>query len=125
MQKGNQFEHRSNSRLGASLLSEQAWTEIARTLSLTQRELQIVQGVFDNLPEAGTAGRLRISEHTVHTHLNRLFKKLNVTTRTELILRIMEQMLTLTLSESGGLPPICWRHRSGDCGWHRSPAPSP
>lgn len=101
------------------MISDHAWIEIARTLDITKRELQIVQSVFDNLPEAGIAQRLRISEHTVHTHLNRLFKKLTVTTRTELVLRIMEQMIALTLSETGVLPPICRRHHTGSCCLHK------
>lgn len=97
------------------MLSDLAWLEIAKTLGLTKRELQIVQGVFDNLPKTGIARRLKISDHTVHTHLNRLFKKLTVTTRTELVLRIMEQMFTLTRSETGTLPPICRQHQAGGC----------
>jgi len=107
---------------GASLLSELAWFEIARTLGLTKRELQIVQGVFDNLPETGIASRFQISEHTTHTHLNRLYKKLAVTTRTELVLRIMEQLISLTLSETDVLPPICPRHHTGGCSLHNPSA---
>lgn len=107
---------------GASLLSDHAWLEISRTLGLTKRELQIVQSVFDNLPETEIAKRLKISGHTVHTHLNRLFKKLNVTTRTELVLRIVEQMIGLTLSETGVLPPICRHHQTGGCCLHNKPA---
>ena len=107
---------------GASLLSEHVWLEIACTLRLTKRELQIVQGVFDNLPKTGIARRLKISEHTVHTHLNRLFKKLNVTTRSALVLRIMEQLITLTLSDTGVLSPICPRHHAGGCCLHDPPA---
>ena len=110
---------------GAALLSDQAWLEIAKTLDITKRELQIVQGVFDNLHEEGIANRFKISEHTVHMHLNRLFKKLTVTTRTELVLRIVQQMITLTLSETGVLPPICPRHHSGGCCLHSPPAPPP
>jgi DNA-binding NarL/FixJ family response regulator len=110
---------------GALLLNDHAWSEIARTLGLTRRELQIVQSVFDNLPEPGIAKRLRISEHTVHTHLNRLFKKLTVSTRTALVLRIIEQMMALTLSGTGSLPPICHRHHSATCGWHPFPATQP
>jgi DNA-binding CsgD family transcriptional regulator len=119
MQKPNRIGKGPVVRRGASLISDQAWSEIARTLGLTKRELQIVQSVFDNLPEAGVAKRLRISEHTAHTHLNRLFKKLTVNTRTDLVVRIMEQMIALTLAEAGVLPPICRRHRNGDCGWHQ------
>lgn len=108
---------------GAAVLSAHAWVEIAAALNVTQRELQIIQAVFDNLHKTAIARRLGISPNTAHTHLNRLFKKLNVTTRTELVLRVMEQMITLTLSETGVLPPICPHHHSGDCCRRNPPAP--
>lgn len=110
---------------GASLLSAHAWHEIASALDITSRELQIVQAVFDNLPEAGIARRFKLSVHTVHTHLNHLFKKLTVSTRTELVLRIMEQMITLTLSETAVLQPMCHRHHSGRCCLHPHPPTTP
>lgn len=105
------------------MLNDLAWLEIATALDITKRELQIVQSVFDNLHEVEIAKRFKISPHTVHMHLNRLFKKLNVTSRTELVLRIVEQMVTLTLSETAVLPPICPRQHSGDCCLHNPPAP--
>lgn len=108
---------------GASLLSDHAWLEIGRTLGITKRELQIVQAVFDNQHEANIAKRFTLSPHTVHMHLNRLFKKLNVKSRTELVLRIVEQLVTLTLSETAVLPPICPRHHTGKCCLHNLPAP--
>lgn len=106
------------------MISDIAWLEIARTLTITKRELQIVQGVFDNQHEADIAGRLKISPHTVHMHLNRIFKKLTVTSRTELVLRIVEQMVTLTISEKAVLPPICPHHLSGRCYLHPPAAKS-
>jgi DNA-binding CsgD family transcriptional regulator len=118
----NQRDPRRKTR-GALLLSEHAWLEIARTLDIPKRELQIVQSVFDNLHEAEIAKRFKISPHTVHMHLNRLFKKLNVTSRTELVLRIMEQMIILTLSETAVLPPICPRHHTARCSQHNPLAP--
>ena len=104
------------------MLSDHAWHEVAKALGITRREQQIVQGVFDNLTENAIGGRLNLTEHTIHTHLNRLFKKLNVTTRTELVLRLIEQFVALTLAETGVLPPICPRHHSGAC---RRYAPQP
>lgn len=118
MHSGRASQHKLR---GASILSDHAWCAIARSLDITKRELQVIQGVFDNLPNAGISQRLKISDHTTHTHLNRLFKKLNVTTRTELVLRIMEQMISLTLSETGVLPPICPRQDSGGCCLHNPP----
>lgn len=107
---------------GAALLTDHAWSEIGCTLGFTKRELQIVQCVFDNFPKIGIAQRLGISGHTVHTHMNRLFKKLNVTTRTELVLRVVEQLITLTLAETAVLPPICPNHQKGSCCLFNSPA---
>ena len=124
MQRRDQTGKGDTGRRVASLLNDHAWAEIARTLGITRRELQIVQGVFDNLPKAGIAGRLHIPEHTVHTHLNRLFKKLEVTTRADLVLRIMEQLITLTLSETSSLSPIC-RHYSGGCCLHNAHTTQP
>ena len=116
---------RPNSRRklrGAAILSDRAWHEIGRTLDITKRELQIVQSVFDNKHETDIAKRFTISPHTVHMHMNRLFKKLNVTSRTELVLRIMQEMVALTLSETAVLPPICPRHHTGKCCLHNPPA---
>jgi DNA-binding CsgD family transcriptional regulator len=110
---------------GAALLTDYAWLEIARALGMTERELQIVQGVFDNLPQKGIAARLKIKEHTTHTHFNRLFKKLAVTTRTELVLLVMEKLIALTISENGMLPPICRNHHAGNCFRYNPPAQSP
>jgi DNA-binding CsgD family transcriptional regulator len=104
--------------LGAAVLGDHAWSEVAKALTVTARETQIIQAVFDNLTQKEIADRLGIREHTTHTHLNRLFRKLNVTTRTELVLRVIEQLLSLTLAETGVLPPICPRHHSGACRRH-------
>jgi DNA-binding NarL/FixJ family response regulator len=111
--------------LGAAILSDHAWSEIAKALGITKREIQIIQGVFDNLTQKGIASRLNMNEHTAHTHLNRLFKKLNITTRTELVLRIIEQLIALTLAETDVLPPICPRHQRGACPLRTAPARPP
>ena len=119
---------RSNTRRklrGASLLSNHAWLEIAGALEITKRELQIVQAVFDNQHEAEIAKHFKISPHTVHMHMNRLFKKLTVKSRTELVLRIMQEMIALTLSETDVLPPICPRHHTGQCSRNQFPPTKP
>lgn len=105
----------SDLRLGAAVLSAAAWTEIARSLSLTPRELEMTRGVFDNLTEVAIAADLGISEHTAHVHLNHLFKKLHVTTRAQVILCVMQELLQLTISDTSVLPPICRQHANGRC----------
>ena len=82
------------SLLGAEMLSDASWRDIAKTLRISGRELQIVHGIFDNRTEHAIAVNLSIADCTVHTHLNRLYKKLGVTTRVELVLRVIETFLS-------------------------------
>jgi DNA-binding NarL/FixJ family response regulator len=89
------------------MLSEQAWNEMARSLNLSGRELQIVQGVFDDSTELAIATNLGISRRTVCTHCERLYRKLRVTGRVKLVMRIMEELHALTISPEETLPPIC------------------
>jgi ATP/maltotriose-dependent transcriptional regulator MalT len=84
-------------------------------LKLSARELETVRGVFDNLKEDAIACNLGVSEHTIHTHLHRLFSKLRVTTRTQMVVRIMQELLLLTLSKGGSLPSICRHRANGRC----------
>src|ERR1035438_8213196 len=90
---GNNGTSHHHAPAGAALLTDMAWSEIARSLKLSARELEIVRGVLDNLKEDAIAGNLGISEHTIHTHLHRLFGKLRVTTRTQMVMRIMQELL--------------------------------
>ena len=53
---------------------------------LTEREEQIVQLVAEGLPSGEIASKLKVSAHTVKNHLFRIYEKLGVSTRSELIL---------------------------------------
>ena len=97
------------------MFSEQAWLEIARSLRLSPRELQIVRGVFDDHTEFAIAADLGISPHTVHTHIDRLHHKLAVVDRVTLILRVMDEFLALTLAPGSVLPSICPNRAAGRC----------
>lgn len=97
------------------MLSDQAWAEIAHSLKLSTRELQIVRGLFDNEIEYAIAAGLGISPHTVHTHIERLHRKLAVTNRAQLFVRIMTEFLALTASAESTLPPICAYRAAGSC----------
>ena len=80
------------------MFTAQAWDQIARSLGLSGRELQIVRGVFDDRIESAIAADLGISAHTVHTYFDRLHRKLGVATRTGLVLRITREFLALAAS---------------------------
>lgn len=80
---------------GREILSVGQWNEIGLSLRLSPRELQIVQAVFDDLKESAIAGSLGISAHTVHTHLERLYRKCGVRGRSMLIVRVFAEFLRL------------------------------
>jgi DNA-binding NarL/FixJ family response regulator len=61
----------------------------ARQPSLSPRESQIVQHMLLNEKERTIAFRLDISVHTVHTHIKRIYWKLGVNSRVELVSRIL------------------------------------
>ena len=89
------------------MFTEQAWAEIARSLRLSGRELEILQGVFRNDTESAIAAALGISSHTVHTHFERLYRKLGVSDRIALILRVVQVVMTLTMSPGTALSRAC------------------
>jgi len=82
-------------RRDRSILSHDAWKTIAKSLHISDRELEIIQGIFDDRKEFAIADELKISMHTVHTHLERLYRKLGVSSRIALVLCILSEYLSL------------------------------
>src|SRR5215470_8448256 len=80
---------------GLSLLPPGAWSQLSEALRLSPREMQIVEGVFEDQKEEAIAYELGISPHTVNTYFQRLYSKLRVSSRPQLILRVMAEYLTM------------------------------
>jgi DNA-binding NarL/FixJ family response regulator len=97
------------------MLSDLAWREIARSLRLSPRELQIVRAMFDDRTESAMAAALGVTKRTVHTHFERLHRKLAVADRLQLVLRVMEEFLVLTVAPENHLPPLCANRAAGRC----------
>lgn len=92
---------------GSSMLSEVAWRAIADSLGLSQRQIEILRGVFDGRKETAIADDLGISSHTVHTHMERIYHKLDINGRLELVQFIIAEFLRLTADPTNNAPPIC------------------
>jgi DNA-binding NarL/FixJ family response regulator len=60
---------------------------------LTEREIEILRTMVLGLKNKAIAEKLFISEKTVKTHVNRIFKKLGVTSRSQAILTVMENKI--------------------------------
>lgn len=57
----------------------------AARFALTAREVELVEALAQGLSNAQIAGRLYLSEKTVKNHLNRIYAKMAVTSRSEAI----------------------------------------
>ena len=58
---------------------------------LTRREEEVVRLVVDGLKNREIAQRLRVKEHSIRNYLHRIFEKLGISTRVELILYVFSQ----------------------------------
>ncbi|MCH8824798.1 MAG: hypothetical protein IH984_14970 [Planctomycetes bacterium] len=74
-----------------ALFSDEEWALISDSLKLCRRELQVVQGVFADQTEQQIASHLDISYHTVHSYLIRIYRKLDVNSRCELLLEVFAE----------------------------------
>lgn len=82
-----------------------AWEQLRVRLCLTQREREIVQLLLEGHREAQLGPLLRISPHTAHTHLGRIYRKLGVGGLPELFLCVFSVYLTLDSAPFSALQP--------------------
>ena len=83
-------------------LPESVWESLRESLLLSKRELQIVRALFDGGCETSIARDLNVSAHTVHSHLDRLYKKLHVNSRCALAVCVFSEYLALYPPEDRG-----------------------
>lgn len=75
--------------------SEGEWQSVCASLRLSARESQIARWILDDEAERAIASHLGISSHTVHAHLQRLYRKLGVRSREQLIVRLFMEWIDL------------------------------
>ena len=88
--------------VGSSLLSRDTWDRLRDSLKLSDRELQIVQGIFEDQKQESIAYNLGISPHSVNTYIQRIYSKLRIGSRPQLILRVMSEYLAFYLPHHSG-----------------------
>jgi DNA-binding CsgD family transcriptional regulator len=79
-----------------TVLFGEIWSAISRALDLSDRESEIVRLLMRDQSERVIGEELRISSHTVHTHLERLYRKLDVTSRCQVVIRVFEAFVSLS-----------------------------
>ena len=80
---------------GQGIFAPPEWRSLSTCLGLSPRECGIVRHVFDGDSEKRTAERLGLSPHTVHTYLWRIYRKLQVQSREELLVRVFAEFRAL------------------------------
>jgi DNA-binding CsgD family transcriptional regulator len=78
---------------GRQLFTPEEWRKLQTTLSVSERQLEVLKCIFDDHVGAGMAGMLGISEHTVHTHLERLYRRMHVSSRGQLMVKVFATFL--------------------------------
>jgi two-component system, NarL family, nitrate/nitrite response regulator NarL len=78
-------------QLQIALRSEVAPPQENRTRRFTQREQQVLSGVFEGLANKEIAGRLGVSEGSVKATLQQLFSKTGVRMRSQLVRIVLAQ----------------------------------
>lgn len=85
------------------LFTCEQWAAIVERLDLSPREAQIVRLLMTEATELAIGDVLHISGHTVHTHLERLYRKLGVSTRCGMLVRVFAAYQELFPSFPGRL----------------------
>ena len=92
-----------------------AWNCLTQRLQLSLRERQISECILEDRKESDIAERLQISPHTVHTHLERLYSKLGVTSRLQLVVRLAEEAVRCVSENQETAISGCRRRSEGYC----------
>lgn len=101
------------------MLSGTRWHAVASSLKLSARERQITQIIFTDLSEQAIAETLGIAPATVHGHIDRLYRKLGVSSRCGLIARVFTEYLrTYCPTENGSSQ--CPLRNDPDCPLQRN-----
>jgi DNA-binding CsgD family transcriptional regulator len=77
----------------------EAWLQTSGVAhQITHAEGPVLVSLVKGLSEAQTAAHLKLSRHTVHTHVRHLYQKMQVTSRAEFISKIFCEVLARSAS---------------------------
>ena len=77
--------------VNSEIISCEGWLYLRDSLRLSDREIRIIQGVFDDEDLEDTAEVLGSSANFVYRSLQRIYIKLRIGSRTELMARVMAE----------------------------------
>jgi len=71
------------------MLTSQQWAALAREVGIPPRELRVAKLLAAGLSEKAIARRLALSQHTVHTYIRNLCRRLEVHSRAEFFICLL------------------------------------
>ncbi|MBN1554902.1 MAG: helix-turn-helix transcriptional regulator [Phycisphaerae bacterium] len=74
-----------------TIFSRSEWNELSEKLCLSPRQSQVASLLMLGLSDKQISARMDISHHTLRTYLDRMFEKLSVGDRCELIVHIFRE----------------------------------
>jgi two-component system, NarL family, response regulator DegU len=69
--------------------------EDPENVPLTQRELEVLKGIVAGYTDRGIGESLFISEHTVRSHIQSLYRKLKVSSRSKAVAKALKQKMII------------------------------
>jgi DNA-binding CsgD family transcriptional regulator len=75
------------------------WDSVCSALQFSKRETDIFRLLLTDHSERAVALQLQISTHTVHSHIERLYRKLGVRSRSSLIVLVFETWVRLEFAK--------------------------
>jgi DNA-binding CsgD family transcriptional regulator len=91
-------------RAGGCRRAHCIWQRLARRLCASPRQTQVMRRMLLHEKETQIACALGISGSAVHMHIRRLYRKLKVHTRSELVMRVVQECVGFGLS-GATVPP--------------------
>lgn len=85
----------ATNRANGPLLPVHEWQLITRTLALSPREAAVVRLTLEGMSERDVALHLGIAPRTVHAHLEHTYRKIDVHSRYELVIRLFREYVRI------------------------------
>lgn len=77
------------------VFTDQQWEQLEKRLSLPPRQRQVVRHLFDGLSDKQIAEAIGVALPTVRSHLGRIYTKYNLQDRTELVLHVVREFISM------------------------------
>ncbi|MCA9261118.1 MAG: helix-turn-helix transcriptional regulator, partial [Planctomycetales bacterium] len=79
----------------ACVFNEDEFKILTQSLALARRQSQVLEGVLRGMSDKKIAAELGVAPPTVRTHLQKLFRRLQVGDRTELVIEVFREFRRL------------------------------